>query len=341
MAAMNICLIRLDHLGDLVLTTPLIRALAKAGHTVDVIAAAYTKPALDHNPHIRTAVAIEEIAPGFPRHWTTLGGWLRRRGYGAILMPNAVPRELLFASALSGARARIAMWGGMWGRLTGHTCLRSRLVESPRHMSDIWLDCARVLGVEPDGLVPDLFVTETERAGMRGSLQARFGSRKIVVIHPGCGGNTCNLPDAEYAGLATRVAGRGDCGIVITGSAKERVAYEKWPAPALAPDRVWLSAGELTLRQLIALIGESDLLVCVGTGPLHIASALRRKTLSPFCPCVGVCPRVWGNLGGEAEVIEPSAEECPGMRMNSATRCQFQGVIDANTLYSRIATQGS
>jgi ADP-heptose:LPS heptosyltransferase len=228
----KICLIRLDHLGDLILTTPLIRALAKAGHAVDVIAD--TRPALEHNPFVREVFAIEEIAPGFPRDWMALGRWLRRRSYDAIILPNGASRNLLFASALSGARRRIAMWGGMWGRLTGHTCLRSRLIESPRHMSDIWLDCARVLGVEPDGLVPDLFVTETESARMRDSLEARFGNRKIVVIHPGCGGNTCNLPDAEYAGLASLLASRGDCGIVITGSAKERAAYEKWPAPALA-----------------------------------------------------------------------------------------------------------
>jgi len=333
---MNICVIRLDHLGDLILTTPLIRALAKAGHAVDVVAGAYTVPALDHNPSIREAFAIEEIAPAFPRHWTVLGKWLRRRRYDAILMPHARPRELLFASAVSGASRRIAMWGGIWGRLTGHTCLRSRLIEAPRHMSDIWLDCARVLGVEPDGLVPDLFVTEEEKAGMRGALRARFGSRKIVVIHPGCGGNTCNLPDAEYAGLAALLASREECGIVITGSPRERTAYEKWPAAALVPDRIWLSAGELTLRQLIALIGESDLLVCVGTGPLHIASALHRKTLSPFCPHVGVCPRVWGNLGGDAEVIEPSADQCPRIRRNLAGHCQFEGVIDGNTLFSRV-----
>jgi hypothetical protein len=228
------------------------------------------------------------------------------------------------------------MWGGIWGRLTGHACLRSRLVESPRHMSDIWLDCARVLGIEPDGLLPDVFPTDAESAQMRDSLQGRFGNRKIIVIHAGCGGNTCNLPDTEYAGLAARVASRGDCGVVITGSAKERATYEKWPAQALAPDRVWLSAGELTLRQLIALIGQSDLLVCVGTGPLHIASALRRKTLSPFCPFVGVCPQVWGNLGGEAEVIEPSPEQCPKTHSASAPRCQFRGIIDADGLFSRI-----
>jgi hypothetical protein len=204
-------------------------------------------------------------------------------------------------------------------------------------MSDIWLDCARCLGVQPDGLLLDLFVTDAERARMRESLQARFGNRKIVVIHPGCGGSTCNLPDAEYAGLAALLASRGDLGIVITGSAKERTVYEQWPAPGLAPDRVWLSAGELTLRELIALIGESALLVCVGTGPLHIASALRRKTLSPFCPFVGVCERVWGNLGGEAEVIEPSPEECPRVRLNAAGYCQFKGVIDAKTLFSQVA----
>jgi hypothetical protein len=128
---------------------------------------------------------------------------------------------------------------------------------------------------------------------------------------------------------------RTDAAVVVTGSAKERAVYEQWPA--LPGDRVWLSAGELSLRQLMALIGECALLVSVGTGPLHIASALGRKTLSPFCPHVGVCAAVWGNLGGVGEVIEPRPEQCPRMQLGAAAMCRFEGVIDAEALFARIA----
>ncbi len=48
--------------------------------------------------------------------------------------------------------------------------------------------------------------------------------------------------------------------------------------------RVVSTAGELSLRQLRALVKEMDLLVTNDTGAMHIAIALQTKTVSLFCP---------------------------------------------------------
>ncbi len=329
---MKALVVRLDHLGDLILTTPLVRALAKAGYSVDVVTTAYALPALTNNPRVNEQFAIEKIAPDFPLRWLAFARWIRSKKYNAIMLPHARPKELLFASLFSGARVRVAMWGGIWGRLTGHRALRSGIVKSPRHMSDIWLDCARAIGIAPAGFQPEIFLASDEQQEMENIFRRRFGAKRVIAIHPGSGGNTCNLPHGEYGRFASLILDQTDLGIVVTGTLNERRTYLGWDEKTLSSDRLWLSAGELTLRQLMALVAEVDLLVCVGTGPLHIASALETPTLSPFCPYVGVCAHVWGNLGGPAMVLEQPRSLCG--KLNGREFCGFHGGVTAKSLFA-------
>jgi len=228
------------------------------------------------------------------------------------------------------------MWGGILGRLTLHECLRSGLPEHPRHFADACLDCARALGAEPVGLAPELFCTEPERLQMRGMLEKRFGARRVMVIHPGSGGNACNLPEKEYAALAGMLLTRTDRAIVVTGTAGERTSYEAWPRELLDSSRFWLSGGELSLRELMALIAETEVIVCGSTGPLHIASGLGKPSLTPFCPFPSVSAALWGNIGGEGLVIEQSRDRCPRYNGGSASHCDFHGVITAETLFQAL-----
>ena len=333
---MKVLIIRLDHLGDLLLTTPLIRALAKAGHMVSVVAADGTAGALDGNPHLSAHWGISAICSGFPRGWTRLGAWMRQQRFDAILLPHASPKELLFASLGSGVKQRIAMLAGVWGRLTLHRCLRSRLEDEPEHMSDVIMRCGEALGVDPQGRELDFHVTDESREWALRMCSQRFGSRCIVGIHPGCSGDTCNLPPAEYGRLAGLLLKRADIGIIVTGIASEKALLAAWPRDVQQSTRCWDSMGQLTLQQLAALIQRMAALVSVGTGPLHLASALRVRSVSPFCAYPPLSSAVWGNLGGLGEAVTPDPEFCRHRRKGPFDHCDFQGKITAEHLYERV-----
>src|SRR5258707_1253842 len=135
---MKILIVRLDHLGDLLLMTPLIRALSQAGHQVDLVVPRVFCPIFDHNPHCQNVFTIEEIAPDFPREWFRFGRWMRTKTYDGILLPEAIPRQLLLSSFLSGAGVRIAMRAGLLGRLTLHRCIAAGPgFTDGRHYSDL------------------------------------------------------------------------------------------------------------------------------------------------------------------------------------------------------------
>ena len=111
----RVVIVRLDHLGDLMLMTPLVRALHVGGWAVDLV----------------------------------VPGWLRPlfETYAMVFLPNANQRQQLLASLFSGVSKRYAMWSGVWGRLTWHTCLRSSIRERPRPFAEILLDMALVADV--------------------------------------------------------------------------------------------------------------------------------------------------------------------------------------------------
>ncbi len=330
---MRTLVVRLDHLGDLLLTTPLVRALAIAGHEVDVLVRQAVAPVFAHSPHVRDCICIEKVAPGFPVRWWQLSRWLRSRHYDLIVLPYAKEKRLCFASAFSSAPRRIAMWSGIWGRLTLHQCLRSEILTDPRPFSQILLRCAEVLGVPGQGLKPDFFLSEMERTAARERIRRSLGERRLVGIHLGSAGNACNLPSSVYAELARQLLQETDHGIVLTGIAAETYLLKDWPNEILESNRVWNAVGELDLRELSALVAEMSVYVCSSTGPLHIASALGIATVSPFCPAVPLNAAIWGNVGAPARVVEPRT--CP--RLSGAdTCCDFRGEISVAQLFGAV-----
>ena len=336
----RVVIVRLDHLGDVLLTTPLARAFHLQGWTVDLVVPAALRPLLENNPHVAEAHAIESIAPGFPATWPRLARWLRSRGYEIICLPNANQRQQLLASLLSGVSRRYAMWSGVWGRLTLHHCLRSSIRERPRPFADVVLDLARAAGVAPDGLRLDLAVTDEEVAAALAWLTRRGldGSGPLVGLHPGCAGNTCNLPTAVYGEIASQLLERSRAVVIATGSADERVLLDAWPERVRTSARFINGVGQFSLRQLAATISRLSAYVVPSTGPLHMASALGIATVSPFCQWSTVSPVIWGNYNGLGEVVSPALSSCAAWRTaNSRTpNCDFRGEVTAAPIVDRV-----
>lgn len=330
---MKTLVVRLDHLGDLLVTTPLVRALALAGHDVDVLARQAFVPVLAGSPHVREGIAIESVAPDFPRRWWKLSRWLRSRHYDVIILAYAKEKRLCFASAFSGTSRRLAMWSGIWGRLTLHQCLRSEILTDPRPFAQILLRCAEAVGVPTQGIQPDLILSKAEQVETRKLVPATLASRTLVGIHPGSAGNACNLPGKVYAELTAQILQETECGVVLTGTAAERKLLANWPDEVLRSARVWNTLGTLDLRELACLIADLKVYVCSSTGPLHIASALGTETVSPFCPAVPLNAAIWGNVGARARVVEPTL--CP-RQAGGDVCCDFGSQISAKQLLAEI-----
>jgi heptosyltransferase-3 len=338
----KILLTRLDHLGDLILTTPLIRALAKAAHSVDVMTPRWLAPVLEGNHHVNEAFVLEDVAERFPENWGRLADWIRTRNYDCILLPNPRPKQLLWASWKSGVPVRLAMQARIWGRLTGHRCLTvRRAFAQGRPFADLQLDLARALDVPTDGLAPDYFCTEQEILQAKDRIRFVFpdlDGRPVIGIHPGHSGNTCNLPSRVYGELAGMILDRTDWRIIVTGSAGEQSLLEPWSRTAVTSPRVWNAFGALDLRSLAAVISQMNRYVIVGTGPMHLASALGIRTLSPFCPLPPISFSIWGDVNGRGSCVQPNAVSCRRWRAGGPGRgrCDLHGEVTAENLWQKL-----
>jgi len=133
----------------------------------------------------------------------------------------------------------------------------------------------------------------------------------FVVIHPGATAPSRRYPPAGMA-VAARLLARDGLPVVFTGSADERDLVEEIRDAMGAPSVSF--AGRLSIGELSALIAVAPVLVSNNSGPVHLAAALRtpvvdlyaltnlqhtpwnvpQRTLAVDVPCAGcrrsVCP---------------------------------------------------
>jgi ADP-heptose:LPS heptosyltransferase len=340
----RVVVLRADRLGDLILTTPLLRALAAAHWRVEVVARREFLPVLENNPHVVAMHALEDLCPRWPRGWWSLARHLRRSHFDAVLIPQAAPPALAWASYFSRAPYRLVLYGGKWASLTLHERVPADLAESSGHYARQVLALGELLNASVADSRPEIFLREAELAAVRQLLSQRWGEsiRPLVVLHAGGGhlrpgqrSSACNLAATEYARLTGLLLEGTDCRVVITGGRAEAAQLESSWAPWRDHPRCLYLVGKLGLRSLTALLQLSDLVIVGSTGPLHLASAVGATTLSPFCSALGDNATTWGNQGGTGHIIERAPATCP-RRQGQPWACgDFQGEINATHLFDR------
>jgi ADP-heptose:LPS heptosyltransferase len=326
--------LRADHLGDAILTTPLLRALAKAGNTVEFMVHDAFLELFTNNAHISACHGLDSVCPDLRRDWRRLASWIRRRDYDALVLPFGWPKQLLFASFFSGVRRRLTAHSQLWGNLTLHACPQLRLRFGLQPYPEAILIFADLLGAPRDGIETDLSIPEENVARVRGLLSAHGPAGRWVGIHPGSGGSSCNFPPSGYEAILARLMSETDCHFVLTGAAAEQSLVANWAPSLLQSPRVWNSMGEISLRDVAALMPQLALFICPSTATLHMAGAFRTPTLSPFCPVPCMRPQVWGPQSGQARFLMPAREECPPSTLRKTPTCDFAGKISPGQMVS-------
>ena len=278
-------LLRLDHIGDLIMTTPAIRALRRSfpSARIDVLAKEETAPVLRGNPHLDRVIAFN--AP-----WTTARGRkatafetlclarsLRRERYDSVVAFRADPREALLARA-TGAPVRL----GNGGRGGGFCFTHLVPSEGMRHEIVRCLSVLAALRVASAGDKMDIFTTEEEETTADGLLRAlgAAGERGWAGIHPGAASPRKRWPPGAFARLGRLLAAEGFRVLLLGGEGDggllEEVAARMGGAPPrLAPPSLGL---------LAALIRRLEVLVCNDTAPSHVAQATGTRSVVVYGP---------------------------------------------------------
>ena len=101
---------------------------------------------------------------------------------------------------------------------------------------------------------------------------ALSGTDRFVVIHAGASAASRRYPAEQFAVVARRVAEDFGCGVVFTGTDSEHDLVEAIRAAAGVPS--YSLVGQLDLASLAALLARAHLLISNNTGTVHVAAAV-------------------------------------------------------------------
>ncbi|MCX5703016.1 MAG: glycosyltransferase family 9 protein, partial [Candidatus Omnitrophica bacterium] len=162
---------------------------------------------------------------------------------------------------------------------------------------EYYLDLVQFICITPKTRNLELDISDIDKIKSTNTL-AGYGIQDkdlIIAIAPGGGaswGKEAKIkhwPAIKFAQLANKVSEEFSAKILILGDESERPIVDIIIKTAQCP--MINLVGKTTLRELISIINKAGILIANDGGPLHIAVALGKKTVSFFGP---VDPQVYG-----------------------------------------------
>ncbi len=319
---MQILLVRLRLIGDVVFTTPAIRAVrrtfpdARLTYLVEDAAS----PVVAGNPHLDDVV-IARKSRGLGRiaDDLRLGRALAERGFDVAIDFHGGPRGS-WLTWLTRARRRIGyeVAGRSW--MYTDVVARPRQLR-PRHSVENQWDLLEVLGIGPPTPGDDPVEMADDPAAASRVDQRLRGSgvgpdTEIVVVHVSAGNPFRRWPAESFAELAAGlVRHHPRRRIVLTSGPSEHDAAEAVSARAqalLGPESAGriVRAGEFDLRELRMLVARAALYVGGDSGPLHIAGTTATPVVGLFGPTLAERSMPWRDPRIAAVAVEPGPLPC-------------------------------
>ncbi len=304
-AADRVLLVRLDNLGDVLVTTPAIHAVKQSlpQAALTLLASPIGAQAGRLNPDIDDVIVYQapwmdpwERLPQDTGREQQIIAVLRERRFDAAIIFTSFRQSSLpsaYLCYLADIPLRLA------ASIDGPGSLLTTRHKHPEHMMhevERGLDLVGAIGlgtVERD-LV--LRIPDDARSTAADLLHA-YGidnAHPLVVLHPGCTMPARTYPAAMFAEVADLLVERLDATVVLTGASDETKLVEE-VRRAMRPEhasRALPLAGVLPFPAFGALIERADLTITNNTGPMHIAAAVKTPVVALFA--LTNPPEQWG-----------------------------------------------
>jgi heptosyltransferase-2 len=273
-----------NHLGDVVMATPALRAL-RAGRPEAEITALVRAPLGDvlRGLHSLDRVVSHDVYAARGRLERTRRrlalGRAERGADCAVVLPNSFSSALLAWSTRAPRRVGYARRARGWLLTEALPAPRARGRFTPVAMERYYLDLVRHLGCPDRGTELEL-ATEPEAEHACDALFARCGITRaapLVCLAPGAGFGPSKLwPLAYVAEVAGKLLADGAQVALVHGPGEEPLAREVLER---APGVASLGGDGLGLSLLKSILARASLLVCNDAGARHVAAAFGIPTL--------------------------------------------------------------
>jgi ADP-heptose:LPS heptosyltransferase len=295
----SILILRLDEIGDLVLTTPFLRELRRNAPQawISLVVNPETRNLVEFCPYVNEVLAFNwrfngRLA-GLWRHARALAFAARhlwqRFDLAIVGRWGADHYEATFLAYFSGAAWRVAYSEHLHevkSRLNrGYDRLLTQALEStgPKHQVEWNLDFLLPLGGKVQDSRLELWLTDDDRTYARKTLAAHGveGGELLIAFAPGAGARRRCWPLERWIDLGRRLGRKFGPRLVIVGSKREE-DLGAYIEGALGSGVINL-VGCATLRQTSAILECCSLTVSNDSGPMHLAAAAGSAVVEISC----------------------------------------------------------
>ncbi|OPX29277.1 MAG: lipopolysaccharide heptosyltransferase II [Candidatus Omnitrophica bacterium 4484_171] len=296
----RILIVRTDRMGDVVLSTPVIRNIREAypDSHIAFMCRPYTREILEGNPYLDEVIVYDK----YGKHRSFLSSLcfsflLRKKRFDLALILHPTNRAHMI-TFFAGIRVR-AGWNRKMGFLLTRKLPHTKQL-GQKHEMEYTLDLLKLIDV-PVKYKDMFFPLKDESISYVKSVFSEYGvsdSDKIVVIHPSASCASKRWPQDYFIKLIKFIKDNFKSKIIII-SAKDQAQY----ADKIINESAGLidMRGKLILSRLGALLREADIFISNDSGPVHIAAALGTPVISIFGRNDrGLSPKRWRPLGDKA-----------------------------------------
>ena len=268
---MKILVLRFSSIGDIVLTTPVVRQLKQQVPSAQVHFA--TKPAFAKLFEASPYVDKLHLLSG---SLAALVAELRAERFDFIVDLHNNLRTQLIRLQLP------TVPGRAFNKLNWQKYLLARFKINrlpPVHIVDRYRAAAAPLGVRDDGRGLDYFIPPGQEVDVAAGLPAGFQPGRYAAVAIGAQHATKRLPVEKLIELVARLAPRP---VVLLGGPEDESTGHVIELAATSP--IFNGCGQFSLHQSASLLRQAQFVVSHDTGLMHIAAAFKKPVYS-----------VWGN----------------------------------------------
>jgi heptosyltransferase-2 len=328
----KILIVRTDRIGDVVLSLPLAQLIKQKypDSKVSYFLRKYTSSLLDGNPFIDEVIIAEEangqisFVPNLEK--------IKSKSFDACIVvnPNLNIALMMF---LAGIKKRIGT-GYRWYSVLFNEKVFEHRKYGEKHELEYNINLLKRIEIDVNG-IPDkidfqLIVDEKSEERTNEILKSNGFKKenKLVIIHPGSGGSSVDLPAEKLIDLTRSINDLENVKVVITGSKGEIELCKKFEVGS----SIINLSGTLDVSLLKALIKKADLFISNSTGPIHIAAAFEVYVIG-FYPKIPACSeKRWGPYTEKKTIFSPTIE-CSNCTREQCEKLNCMNSIDIGRVF--------
>lgn len=322
-------IIRFSSIGDIVLSSPMVRALRNRfpDSQIDFLTKEEYADLVRFNPNLNVTVAYRTHEPLWP-----ILKRLREERYDLVVDLHNSLRSRIVRSGIRARRIATVNKRAVRRFLLVHTKLN--LYRSVVPVADRYIEPLRSFGVVPDGKGPELHIPDEILFSVSSRMAALRldGYERVVGLCPSAKHATKRWPPERYSELGILLARESDAKLLVFGGEADTglcSSVVRTINESAGADRAADLSGKFSLLETAAAMQFCDVLVTNDSGLMHIGTAVQKKMVAIFGSTVrelGFFP-----LGTECTVVEREGLYCRPCSHVGKARCpegHFRCMLD-------------